>query len=235
MGANVPTGSAVDAPVVMVDPSQTRPAFVSVEKARCFVSPEIGFDRIIARLDYGDRVGVRRLEDGFAEVIYADTYGWIPVEELSDDESAIFPRLAAGYRYGSAHEETRKLRRAIRDECAGDELGLSLQSIEYVLYELKRRRIEVRWPLARPRVPGSLHMLLRGRANVRIGIEPRTSALLEVSTGPTEGFFGIVEAVQPDQGITLSSVGRVEEGEFRREHFTKEEWREWRPTFISFG
>jgi hypothetical protein len=83
---------------------------------------------------------------------------------------------------------------------------------------------------------GTVHQLLRGQPGVTIGVEPKTSSLIEgMETETHKAFLGVVVAVQPDGTITVQSVGRVNAGEFRVEHFTRTAWREFRPVFISFS
>lgn len=218
-----------------VGTSSLRPAYVLTERARCLIHPKREFDGVLTTFCYGDRVGVRRLQDGYAEVVRRNISGWVDASELTDDEASVFPNLIPDHQYLATHRETRKARALIGDICLGATLEVPLTSLEYVLSELARRRIVVDWPLERPRTPGVLRRSLEGRRGITIGVAPRTAALIEVPASKERGFFGMVEAVQPDQGIRIASVGRVVEGEFRREHFSLQEWRKWNPVFITFS
>lgn len=211
-----------------------RRAFVSVESAYCLALPASTFDGLLFRLPYGVMVGVRRLQDGYAEVVYGGRVGWIAVTELCDDETQVFPQLQTNHYYGAQQREVVALRKCIQDVCLGGVAQLPLQSLEYMVYAISRHRPDFRWPDDRPRTPGMLHTILRGRSDIKMSIEPRTAAVMEVGSGEGSGFFGVVEAVQPDQSIALASVGRLAEGQFLRETFSRNEWKEWRPTFISF-
>lgn len=67
-----------------------------------------------------------------------------------------------------------------------------------------------------------------------MSIEPRTSSIIEYLNENNDGIIGFITEVSPDLAITMSSVGRIEAGEYRVEKFTHDEWKEWRPVFISF-
>lgn len=211
-----------------------RIAYVKSDSVVCLNGPELEFDAQVGTLFYGDRVTVTRIKDKFVEVEAGTVHGWVESTFLTDDLKEIIPSLRSAYIYGVTNEETIKLRRYIHDEALGQELGLSLQSIEYILFILKKTGIKVSWPPVRPREPGVWKTILRGLKGVSMGVEPKTGSVLEYAGNGTPGFIGYVEAVHPDQSITLQTVGRVEEGEYRVEEFSHEEWKEWRPVFICF-
>lgn len=67
-------------------------------------------------------------------------------------------------------------------------------------------------------------------------LEPKTGSILEYAGDDgVNGFLAYVVAVHPDLSITIKSIGRLKEGEYREEDFTQSQWKEWRPVFISFS
>jgi hypothetical protein len=52
--------------------------------------------------------------------------------------------------------------------------------------------------------------------------------------GDKEQFLAFVESVIPDDSIIISSIGRHEAGVYEKQEFTRAQWRELRPVFISF-
>ena len=77
---------------------------------------------------------------------------------------------------------------------------------------------------------------MRGVRGVSISVEPRTQAVLERPAESGErGFVAYVSAVHPDNSIVIEGVGMFMAGEYTVETFSHEEWREWRPVFISFS
>lgn len=223
-------------PLLTGDELTAQVAYVAQFKTDCFVRPEPGFDELRAELGFGTPVAVRRIENAVAEVDTSVGRGWVRVEALVDDPTLVQPTLEPGVVYGPAHEETKKLRMRLKDEALGDYLSLPLQPLEYLLYQIQVRHHSLEWPPDRPRLVGSIHRLFRGHRDVTIGVQPRTSTIIEtVSTDEQRGFLGYVVAVQPDESITVHSVGRVNEGEFRIETFEPTEWREFRPVFIQLS
>jgi len=226
--------SGVIIPTHKVAQSLGRVAYVQSDTAICMSSPKFTFDTQVGSLSYGDKVMVTRVQDSFAEIDTNVVRGWVETKVLSDDVHKVFPDLQSNQIYGFNNEQTIKLRRYLHDETLAQLLMLPLQSTEYLLYTLKRAGVTVSWPPTRPREPGAWQKILRGVKGVTMGIEPRTSSIFEYVGYGAPGFLGYVEAVHPDQSITLQSVGRINEGEYRVEEFTHDEWKEWRPVFISF-
>lgn len=211
-------------------------AYVKVDIAPCFSQPEQSVDTKLGSFLYGDKVMVVRTINNFVEVRTATMCGWLDEKDLTDDFNKVLPNFKNATIYGSGDEEVIKLRRLIQDEVLGQYLNLPLQSLEFALSVLKIKQTHVPWPAIRPRLPGSWKNILRGIKGVSMSLEPHTGAILEYAGDDgVSGFFGYVEAVRPDQSITLLSVGRVEEGEYRSEECSRDVWKEWRPVFISFS
>ncbi|MFT7644758.1 MAG: hypothetical protein ACI9BF_000415 [Candidatus Paceibacteria bacterium] len=217
-----------------VSQSLGRVAYVKSGDAICLSGPKFVFDTKIKSLSYGDEVVVTRTLDSFAEIETGGVRGWVEVKVLSDDIQQVFPNLKSNQIYEFNNDQTIKLRKYINDETLAHLLLLPLQSTEYVLYMLKRSGSRLVWPPIRPREPGALHKILRGVKGAVISIEPRTRSIFEYVGDEESSFLGYVEAVHPDLSIKLHSVGRLEDGEYLVEEFTHDEWKEWRPIFVSF-
>ncbi|MCD5381300.1 MAG: hypothetical protein LR008_01860 [Candidatus Pacebacteria bacterium] len=228
---------SVKAPIVQTAVSDTQigqSAYVCVDVALCLSQPSVSLDGKLGEFYYGDRVTVLRLDGGFAEVRIRDTRGWLSVDSLTEDRSKVMPDFKSAYVYGSTDEQTIKLRRLIKDEALTGQLELPLQPIELILFILKTKNAKIGWPATRPRIVGLWNIILRGIKGISMSIEPHTNSIIEYSGTESKGFVGYIEAVHPDLSITLKSVGRVEPGEYRVEEFTHDEWKEWRPVFISY-
>lgn len=210
-------------------------AYIQADVAPYFSQPELSLDTKLGSFSFGDKVMAVRTVKGFVEVKTAAKCGWVEEGNLTEDINKVLPNFKPAFVYDYDDEEVVKLRRLLQDEVLGQYLNLPLQSLEFVLSVLKRKQIQISWPAERPRLPGSWKTILRGIKGVSMSLEPHTGAILEYAGDDgVSGFLGYVEAVRPDQSITLLSVGRVEEGEYRVEECTRDVWKEWRPVFISF-
>ncbi|MCA9362376.1 hypothetical protein KC906_03290 [Candidatus Kaiserbacteria bacterium] len=218
------------------DEAFSQTVYVAVPHLPCLARPALNFDLQLGLCTYAQTVQLLRTAGEYAEVRTGALQGWVLQQGLTDRRSAVFPECTDGVLYTAVHPETEKLRLCLKDDMLGGVLGLSLQPSEYVRYRLWQRRVQVPWAKQRPRVAGEWQRLLKGARGVRIGIEPRTGAVLEhVREEGSDAFLGYVETVHPDLSISLSSVGRVNDGEYRYEQLAHAEWKEWRPVFISFA
>ncbi|MCA9357415.1 hypothetical protein H6784_00205 [Candidatus Nomurabacteria bacterium] len=212
-----------------------RLAYVVKDSVACVQQPSHIFDTVVGFLSYGDEVMVGDMGERLVHVDTPKFSGWVETEALSDDRKKVFPNLVPGFSYNASSEEAFRLRRYIKDELLGHELRLPLQSIEFIIYTLKRSNVTIAWPNERPRTPGTWKTILRGVAGVSMSIEPHTGAVFEYAGNGTPGFLGYVLEVRPDKSIKMASVGRIKEGEYLVEEFTSDEWKEWRPVYISFA
>lgn len=210
-------------------------AYVQSDNIPCFKQPEIIFDTKIGYFSYGDKLTVSRTHNNFAEVILDGEKGWVDVKDITDNYNEVMPVLEMGFLYDTYNNETIKLRKLIKDESLGGQLGLPLQSLEFILALYKQKQIQIPWSSNRPRLSGNWKTFLRGTKGVSLTLQPRTGSVLEYAGDEgVLGFLGYVEAVHPDLSIVLQTVGRLKEGEYRVEKFTHDEWKEWRPVFTSF-
>lgn len=209
-------------------------AYVTSLKVELWQEEQTTFDGVLTSLNYGDRVVVKRIIADKALVSFGALTGWVLQSDLSDDGLHVFPNLKPGFIYTARNQETIRLRNCIQDAASGGYLNMLLQPLEYILYQLKTYNHQIDWPAGSVRNVGSIHAVLRSNRFVRISVEPHTGDVIE-STDEDNPLLGYIEAVHPDNSILVSSVGRVTEGEFRRETFSHEKWREWRPVFLTFS
>jgi hypothetical protein len=199
-----------------------------------FTRPMVSFDNQMGEIFYGESVVVLRSEGLYSEILYKDQLWWVRSDTLSTQREMVFPQFLHNESLLHDNANTIKVRQHIRDECNGGQLYLPLQSFEYILFQLKQKKIVVNWPSIRPRSAGRLQVLLKGAKNVHIGVEPKTGAVLEYYNSVSTAVIAYVEEVHPDLSIKISSVGRTAEGLFEVETIEALTWREWRPVFISF-
>ncbi len=209
-------------------------AYVCARESILYTRPIVAFDSTIRTLKFSDTVAVHGTEGKFTRVAVDSQVGWVKTEHLTTDRTEIYATLHPNRVYEYDDSETVKIRLWLDDECLGGALYLPLQPIEYILYLMKERGVGIKWPEERPRTPGTLQTILRGKRGVRIGIEPKTFSVMEYITKEKSGVIGLVEAVHPNETIVIKSVGKQVEGEHLIETISKEEWRELRPVFISF-
>jgi hypothetical protein len=145
----------------------------------------------------------------------------------------VFPELVSGTVYAEDSLETKKLRQYIEDEFFATELFLPLQPVELVMYRLKRHGLKIDWPAIRPRLAGTWQNILKGQSGIKIGLVPKTGAIIEYRNDDGTGFVGYTKAVKVDESIIIEGVGRKVVGEYREELIEKSEWQNWRPVWIS--
>jgi hypothetical protein len=220
---------------VVVQPSlESKLCFVSVQKTLCLQTPVKKFDSVRGELYYGESVKVLQQRESWSFVETSNTKGWVETRHLIDNPHEIFPELVQGDMCSADNPEVKKLRRYVKDEMLGEELGLALQPSEYILYRLKRLGVNVSWPLERPRLPGSWQSILRDKRGVSLSLEPKTGSILECAGGEKQQFLAYVESVTPDQTIVLSSVGFSESAKYEKDQYQRTQWSQWKPVFIAF-
>jgi hypothetical protein len=208
-------------------------AFIKVDNTKINHRPIVAFDSRVGTLPYGAEVMVSLVERKSAYVTHGTTVGWVSGADVTYNRDEVFPRLVSGQVYTAEQVETQLIRAHLRDECDGGTLYLPLQPTEYILYELLLRNVSPQWPLARPRLPGSWQVHLKGRPRTHIGVVPKTSTVMEYNTEKKVGMLSFVEAVHPDETIVIRSVGKEKDGQYLVETLTEEAWQELRPVFIS--
>jgi hypothetical protein len=224
-----------EAEPISAQPSlESRVCYVSESTLLCLQTPQKKFDTLRGIFSYGDMVRVMQQKNNWSFVEHSDLRGWVYTSGLETDESAVLPRFTKNSTYTAFEENTIKLRAFMQDALLGGELKLPLQSVEYIHYRLKKAGTKPHWPLERPRLPGNWQHILRGKRGVEIGLEPKTGSILECNGCQENEFLAYVESVTPDNTIVISCVGRTQDGVYEEMQYTKAQWQEWKPVFISF-
>ena len=194
--------------------------------------PTQAFDGMIARITYGAMVMVLEQKGKFARVAHNGVEGWVLREDLADRAAHVYPDFVIGEKNELDDPNTIRLRAMIGDVFGGARVEYPLQAGEYVVYKLLRKGIEIAWPSVRPRLPGSWHTILKGVTGVHIGITPKTGSVMEYILPEEIGHVAYVEAVFPDETISISEANYPDSGIYNERVLTREEWRELRPVFI---
>lgn len=219
---------------ILHTPVSGQQAYV-IKKAGCFVQPAFAFDTKLRDIIYGEVVTVLTREGDFLKVTAKDSSGWVHIQGLTFDKHDITPSFVPEHVYGKDSLETKKVRLWLQDECSGGLLGLPLQGVEFILYQLFSRKIVIDWMDFKPRTPGTWQVFLKGRIRVHMSVDPKTGSVMEYFKDDNIGVLAFVESVHPDQSIIVRSVGIEKDGEYRIDILTQAQLRELRPVFISFS
>lgn len=222
--------------VELVSPAQgvkDERGYVTVGVANVFNRPVMSYDGVVQKLSYAESFYVSEYEGRFARIHAHDKNGWILKDEITSNHHDIFPDFQNGEIYSLNHPDTKKLRALISDEFFATEMFLPLQSVEFVAYKALSDGRVIPWPDVRPRTAGNWQNILKGRLGVKIGVYPKTGSFIEYQKSDGTGWVGYTKSVHVDESIVVEGVGRLIEGEYREETFTKDEWHEWRPVWIS--
>jgi len=209
--------------------------YVGSAEADLFMNPTKEFDGVIDVVPYGEMLMVLGLTGRFAHVSLNGTLGYIAREDLVDRAAYVYPEFVIGEANDIDDPNTIRLRAMIRDTFGAGKIEFPLQAGEYVLYRLLRKGIKVNWPKTRPRIPGRWHVLFRGVPGVHIGIVPRAGSVMEYVLDNDIGHVAYVEAVFPDETITISETNYPDSGIYSERTLTRDEWREYKPIFIQIS
>lgn len=215
-------------------PQKNTVMYTGSESALLYQQPTIEYDGVLARLPYGSLVMVFENRGRWSQVSVNGLNGWILRDDLLDRSAYVYPQFIVGATNVCDDPNTLRTRACIRDEFAGSVTELPLQSSEYVLYRLMRKGIEIAWPNIRPRSEGRWHEVLKGVADVHMGMRPREGMVMEYVTEEGHGHMAYVEAVFPEETISISEANFPNDGIYNERILTKNEWKELRPVFLSF-
>jgi hypothetical protein len=207
-------------------------AYVGSTRVPLFSAPTKEFDTVVTNLSYGTMVMVLEEKGRFSKVAVDGNEGWVLRDDLSDRAAYVYPEFVIGEENGVDDPNTLRLRACIKDEFNGIESEVALQAGEYILYKLMRKGKSITWPSIRPRTPGRWHVILRGLPGIRISITPRSGTVMECIFPNDIGHLAYVEAVFPDERITISEVNYPDHGIYNERTLTKEEWQALNPVFI---
>lgn len=207
--------------------------YLTASPGLVFNRPVLSYDGVLTKLPYATLVRVLAYEGRFARIVLGESTGWVFKDDLTSQANEVFPLLMSGAVYSEDSSETRKLRKYIEDEFFANELFLPLQSTEYVTYQLKRHGLKINWPDVRPRLAGTWQNILKGKNGIKIGLVPKTGAIIEYHNDDGTGFVGYTKAVKVDESIVIEGVGRQTVGQYREELVEKKQWQNWQPVWIS--
>lgn len=208
-------------------------AYVAVSVASVFNRPVMSFDGVVQKLSFAEPIEISEYEGRFARMKAHDKNGWILKDEVTNNYFDIYPDFQTGEIYSLNHPDTKKLRKLTGDEFFATEMFLPLQSVEFAAFKAAGDGRIIPWSDVRPRTAGNWQNLLKGRLGVKMGVYPKAGSFIEYQKSDGTGWVGYTKSVHIDDSIVVEGVGRLIEGEYRVETFTKEEWHEWRPVWIS--
>lgn len=221
---NTPTHTITGQPVVMAEDS-----------VLLFQHPTKEFDAVQAVLPYGAEARLMREQGAWAEVSHGGKTGWVERDQLVSSQAQVRPYFVIKEYCGATAETTKRLRRMIGDEFYGGRAELPLQAEEYVYYKLFIRGVFIPNVTERPRQAGRWQKLFAGQRGVHISVRPKTGSVVEYVTEADEGRLAYVEAVFPDESVSLSEVGEPETGFYSERTLGKEVWQALSPVFIQFS
>ncbi len=198
-----------------------------------YKNPTVAFDEQIGTIPYGEMVMMLEPRGRFFHIVWNTLEGWVLREDLVDRAAHVYPEFIIGQEHGVDHPTTASVRTILGDVFSLGRSEFSLQAGEYVLYRLWRKGTRINWPVVRPRIPGTWHKILKGIEGVHVGVVPRVGSVMEYLFEGDAGHLAYVEAVFPDNTITISEANYPDSGIYNERVLTKEEWREFRPVFIT--
>lgn len=198
-----------------------------------YKNPTMEFDAQIGVIPYGEMVMMLEPQGRFLKVIWNTLEGWVLKDDLVDRAIRVYPEFTVGKENGVDDSNTVHVRAIIKDEFGVSRSEFSLQAGEYVLYRLWKKGIRIEWPKTRPRVPGLWHTILKGVPRVHVGVTPKVGSVMEYMLNNDVGHLAYVEAVFPDNTITISEANFPDSGMYNERELTTEEWKELKPVFIT--
>lgn len=215
--------------------AQSTTYYVSGIKAPMYENPTIEFDTQIGVIPYGEAIQMHEARGRFFRITWNGLSGWVLRDDCVDRASLVYPEFRVGQEHSVDHPHTAHVRSIIGDEFGVGYSEFPLQAGEYVLYKLWRKGIHVTWPHVRPRVPGLWHTILKGTQGIHVGVTPKTGAIMEYMINSDVGHVAYVEAVFPDDTISISEANYPDSGIYNERTFTKDEWKALKPLFIQFS
>lgn len=225
--------SPADLPdIITMGPAQNTVMYAYRTSVPIFQNPTSEFDTIAGSVSYGSMIMVLEDKGKFVRISSNGLSGWARKEDLADRAAYVYPDFVIGEENGADDPNTIRVRAILGDEFSGGLIEYPLQAGEYVLYRLYRKGLHIEWPSTRPRVPGMWHEILKGVVGIHMSVSPKTGSVMEYMLSEEVGHVAFVEAVFPDETITISEVNFPHGGIYNERVLTRDEWRELRPVFI---
>jgi hypothetical protein len=213
-------------------PAGHETVYIETVRAPLFKNPTREFDGIIRICEYGHAVTVLGEQGKFLHVRSNGHEGWMLRDDVTTSAEDVYPVFVPGEVNDIDDPNTIRVRAIIQDAFSGGRIECPLQAGEYIQYRLYRRGIIIPWTDERPRTPGRWHHILKGIAGVRIGVLPKTGAIMEYVSEDEVGYLAYVEAVLPDNTITVSEVNYPDQGIYSERMLSREAWLSLKPIFI---
>ncbi len=198
-----------------------------------YKNPTIEFDSQIATIPFGELVMMYEPQGRFFRVSWNDIEGWVLRDDLVDRAVRVHPQFIVGQMNSVDHPNTAHVRTILNDIFGLNRSDFSLQAGEYVLYRLWKKNLRLTWPEVRPRVPGLWHTILRGVSDVHVGVIPKSGSIMEYMINSEIGHLAFVEAVFPDETISISEANYPDSGIYNERELDRGVWKELRPVFIT--
>lgn len=230
IATSVKPNDAIKAPDILNDNGNA--GYICVGLAKVFVRPVWVVDTVIATLSLGKKIQIQNYQGRFVNIIAGDFEGWVLKDEVTTEKQQVWPELINSEIYEASSPVTVSIRGLINDEFFTTELYLPLQATEYVTYRLLERNLNLPWPKIRPREVGLWHEILKGQLGIVSSLEARTGSIMEGVMEDDKPFLAYVEAVAVDGTLEITSVGRLREGQYRRETLSKAQVFALRPVYI---
>ncbi len=232
--SETPTFKAINEIIETTTPRIEKNTVMYAQSVRVpvYKNPTIEYDAQIGEVPYGEMVIVLEPKGRFYHIMWGTTEGWVLREDIADRAMRVHPEFAIGKENTVDHPNTAHVRAIIGDAFGLAQSEFPLQAGEYVLYKLWKRGKRIAWPEARPRVPGVWHKILRGVQNIHVGVVPKREAIMEYMIEQDVGHVAYVEAVYPDDTITISEANYPDSGTYNERELTKDEWKNLKPLFI---
>ena len=95
-----------------------------------------------------------------------------------------------------------------------------------------QNQTEFSWPPLRPRTPGRWSEILRPESTVHVSAVPMTGSIMEYNDTTRTAQLWYVEAVAPDESVTISGFVGDDTGLFTIKTMSKDEWTSYQPRYI---
>lgn len=230
--AITPPVSRVVSEPVRVSTARGMVMYAGIAQVPLYKNPTIEYDGQLATIPFGAMVMAGEPKGRFYHVVWNALSGWVLREDLADRATHIYPAFEKGVENGVDARNTACVRTLIHDEFGLGRSEFSLQAGEYVLYRLWKRGLRIRWTDARPRMPGMWHTILKGQQGIYMNIEPKVGTIMEYMIDGELGHVCYVEAVFPDDTVSVSEVNNPDSGIYNEREIPKSEWKEYKPVFI---
>lgn len=196
-------------------------------------NPTIAFDTCIRTIPYGEMVMMLEPRGRFYKIIWNEIEGWVLRDDLVENSVQVYPEFVIGEEQSVDHPNTARVRTVLGDIFGLQRSNFPLQAGEYILYQLWKKDIYITWNEVRPRVPGLWHKILKGTRGVHVGVVPKVGSIMEYMLHDDMGHLAYVEAVFPDDTITISECNFPDSGIYNERELLKEEWKAVKPVFIT--